>query len=201
MEVSGIVESPDKPKRDAAALDKACLPKIKAKLAALNINESERAVLEPMLNLFFKSHNLHLLGIPYLNSWQKYRRGEGPEEIKRKIPCPYCGGERTMQLDEPIVIVFRRHLDKRDPSFALMMDSPKITRGWNEIDARGNNKVVHAEYRCCVRTHDCIDCNALYSYPDVRRATQAHFRVGQEIEKIARTFDAKVVRDERPQNF
>lgn len=206
MDISGAVtEDFERPVIDREDLDKKALPKIKEKVNSMNLNEGERKPVIAMLAKFYDKHNLHILGMAYLKWYERTYRGTGAGEIKRVIPCPYCKGENTRQLTEPIAEVFRRHLDKRDPAFGRMMDSPKITREWNEIDFRGNNKKVHAEYRCCVRTHDCIDCNTLFSYPDITRATLAYFRVESEaskMEKIRKGFpDAKEVGREPRQNF
>lgn len=189
---------------DKVALNKKALPKIKAKVESLNLNESERKQVMKMLALFNDSHNLHMLGMAYLNTYENQYRGEGPQEERRMISCPACGAP-ALNLPHEVVEVFRRPVHKGDSAYGRYMDAPKINRAWNEIDVRGNNKKVYAEYRAIVLTHICSRCNNVFSYPNIRLATTSYFKVetvSDAAEKIANKFDGRIIKDgEQPQNY
>lgn len=175
-------------------LDKKIVPELERTIDAMNLNESESKHVKAMLKKFFDDNMLFYLGPPYLRAYKSRYRGDGQLEKKRTIACPNCKGENTSELFRFVVEVFKTPILKGRPGYERMQRAPRITRKWNELDSRGNNKEVYAEYQSIVYTHECGDCVALFSYPSIEVATRDYYYgkgKGSILDRMKKELDAE----------
>jgi len=174
---------------DYQELTKKILPDIKRKMLSMNLNEAEKKHVLGVLESFYNDHTLHVMGLSYVNAYEKLYRGSGPPEKRMQVSCPNCKSNNTMELIDCVTEVFKRPPFKGTPGYERMQKAPKITRKWKEIDSRGNSKEVYAEYQAIAYTHDCMDCNSLFSYPNTRIATEKYYRQGHLDDAAKRAAD------------